>query len=288
MNAEQDPHLTDIERYDLVQSDHQVHCILSQCHFPASYTYMEETMMDNMSEFQREFIQGSSCMVCGNIPLKPKECYNCNKIICFLCELKITYKNGSRCRDFQCYNCKTQEVIKVNCSSEKSKSSGGGGNTKGNTQNNKGRSIRSGSMTPSTPGPNDETIEVIQHVYQPIKNKLFKQMIGQIKVNHRCRESAISQCVFVEDLEKHIENKCKGFAVECFCCQKKFHTYKGIFKHLKYDCQKLKINCQFCGNWLARETFRNKHKHYCYDDFCQVLDKFQGNINKLIEEDNSE
>lgn len=107
-------------------------------------------------------------------------------------------------------------------------------------------------------------------------------------MNHRCRESAISQCVFIEDLERHIENKCKGFAVECFCCQKKFHTYKGIFKHLKYDCQKLKINCQFCGNWLARETFRNKNKHYCYDDFCQVLDKFQGNINKLIEEDTSE
>lgn len=178
MNAEQDPHLTDIERYDLVQSDHQVNCIMSQCTFPAVHTYMEETMMDDMSEFQREFITGASCMVCGNIPLKPKECYNCNKIICFLCELKITYKNGSRARDFQCFNCKTQEIIKVNCSSEKSGSSRGKGATPTPTPNHKPRSIRSGSITPSNPGPSDETIEVIQHVYQPIKNKLFRQMIG--------------------------------------------------------------------------------------------------------------
>jgi hypothetical protein len=56
MNAEQDSSLTIVERYNLVQSDHQVNCILSQCTFPACHTYMEENATDEMSEFQQEFI----------------------------------------------------------------------------------------------------------------------------------------------------------------------------------------------------------------------------------------
>lgn len=139
-------------------------------------------------------------MVCGNIPLKPKECYNCNKIICFLCELKITFKNGVKARDFSCYNCKTQEFFKVKLTSEKS----GQGSTGGRPN-----SVRSSSNTP-TPH-SEESYNVIQHVYQPIKNKLLNQMIGQIKVNHKCKENHIPQCVFIVDLEKHIDAKCKGF-----------------------------------------------------------------------------
>jgi hypothetical protein len=52
-------------------------------------------------------------MVCKEIPLKPMECYNCNKIICFLCELRQTYKNGQKVERSQCYNCGIYEVIKV-------------------------------------------------------------------------------------------------------------------------------------------------------------------------------
>jgi hypothetical protein len=113
-------------------------------------------------------------------------------------------------------------------------------------------------------------------------------MLGQVKVQHKCKDGSISQCVYVEDLEKHIESKCQGFIIECFCCQQKVRTYKGILKHLKYDCLKLKVNCQFCGNWMSRENFKDKRYHSCHDDFEQVLDKFQGTINKLIEEDNSD
>lgn len=43
------------------------------------------------NEFQKEFIEESKCMVCGELPLKAKECYNCNKLICFICELKQSY-----------------------------------------------------------------------------------------------------------------------------------------------------------------------------------------------------
>ena len=113
-------------------------------------------------------------------------------------------------------------------------------------------------------------------------------MMGQIKVKHRCSPETMQQTVMLEDLEKHIEIKCHGFVIECFCCASKIRSYLGIQKHLKYNCPKLKINCQFCTNWFSREDFKNKDVHPCQDDFEIMLDKFQGNVNKLIEEDESE
>ena len=58
-----------------------------------------------MNEFQKQFIEQSSCMVCGNIAMQPKECFNCNRIICFLCEMKISHKNGQREPHRQCPGC---------------------------------------------------------------------------------------------------------------------------------------------------------------------------------------
>jgi len=113
-------------------------------------------------------------------------------------------------------------------------------------------------------------------------------MLGQIKVMHSCRQDMARQCVYLQDLEKHIEMKCQGFEIECFCCTQKIKTFKNIQKHLKYDCPKLKINCQFCGNWHSRENFKDPRVHPCQEEFETILDKFQGNINKLIEEDTSE
>ena len=81
-------------------------------------------------------------------------------------------------------------------------------------------------------------------------------MLGQIKVLHRCNENQIQQCVFLEDLESHIFNKCQGMEIVCFSCGQTVKTIKGINKHLKYDCPKLKINCYFCGNWYQREQFK--------------------------------
>ena len=97
MNAEHDSSLhNDLDRFNLVQSDHQVNSIISQCKFPSLKIQILLPGDPNVpvNEFQKEFIEESSCMVCKEIPIKPKECYNCNKIICFLCELKIAYKNG--------------------------------------------------------------------------------------------------------------------------------------------------------------------------------------------------
>ena len=76
--------------------------------------------------------------------------------------------------------------------------------------------------------------------------------------------------------------------MECYCCGQKIRSYNGMFKHLETQCQKLKINCQFCPNWYSREDFRNKDIHPCQEDIEILLDKFQGNVNKLIEEDTSE
>ena len=61
-------------------------------------------------------------------------------------------------------------------------------------------------------------------------------MLGQIKVLHRCNDSQLHQCVYLLDLEKHVENKCNGFEIECFACLQKIKTLKGIKKHVKYEC----------------------------------------------------
>ena len=38
---------------------------------------------------------------------------------------------------------------------------------------------------------------------------------------------------------------------------------------------------------MAREQFKDPNAHSCQDQMDMIIDKFQGNINKLIEEDES-
>ena len=96
MNADTDGTLSEWDRFNLVLPDYQVRYILSQCRFPSMkiQVLLPGDSHDPVNEFQKEFIEKSSCMVCKEIPLQAKECHNCNKLICFLCELKCTYKNG--------------------------------------------------------------------------------------------------------------------------------------------------------------------------------------------------
>ena len=115
MNADSDPNFTDQDRYNLVASEHQVNGILSQCRYPNMKVQILLPGDPNIpvNEFQKDFIQESSCMVCKEIPLRAKECYNCNKLICFLCDLKLTYKNGMRVQNKCCYNCQVMEQKQV-------------------------------------------------------------------------------------------------------------------------------------------------------------------------------
>ena len=117
-------------------------------------------------------------------------------------------------------------------------------------------------------------VEIRQPIYQPIKNKLLNQMLGQIKVLHKCNESQAEQCVYLEDLEKHIENKCNGFEIECFACDTKIKTLKKLEKHIKYECSNLKINCHFCGNWMSRQAFKDNIRHHCNIEIEHMIEKF--------------
>ena len=113
MNADHDLNDENVQdRFNLVASEHNLRCALASCKFP---TNMVQVLMPGdpsvpINEFQKEFIGESSCMVCKEIPLKPKECYNCNKLICFICELKLTYSNGLKVAQRACPNCKAVEI----------------------------------------------------------------------------------------------------------------------------------------------------------------------------------
>ena len=102
----------------------------------------------------------------------------------------------------ECYNCKAKEEAAVPPQITRSSSS----NDLGADQ------IVSTSTTPAPAQPS------VVPIYQEVKNKLLQQMIGQIKVLHKCNDNQSQQCVFLEDLEKHIDNKCQGFIVECSAC----------------------------------------------------------------------
>ena len=80
----------------------------------------------------------------------------------------------------------------------------------------------------------------------------------------------------MSDLERHIENKCSGFEVECFACLQPIRTLKGIKRHLKFECPQMKISCYICGNWFTRKDFKNPDLHQCHFDLLQILHKFQG------------
>jgi hypothetical protein len=65
--------------------------------------------------------------------MNAKECYSCNKIICFLCELKQTFENGHRVVNKECFNCKVSEQVKISTSSNNSGSEDNGGKTPSGT-----------------------------------------------------------------------------------------------------------------------------------------------------------
>ena len=171
MNAEHDQSITnDMDRFNLVQSDHQVNGILSQCKFSSLKIQLLLPGDPNVpvNEFQKDFIEESSCMVCREIPIKPKECFNCNKLICFLCELKIAYKNGQKVNQRQCPNCKVFELKNIDMVA------------------NSESQITQPEENQSKMGPGET---VAKPIFQKIQNKLLNQMLGQIKVLHRCNEN---------------------------------------------------------------------------------------------------
>ena len=65
MNAEV-RNLGELDRYNLIQTDEQVDCVLSQCRFLEMKIQPLLTGDPNipMNEFQKEFIDDISCMVC--------------------------------------------------------------------------------------------------------------------------------------------------------------------------------------------------------------------------------
>lgn len=104
-------------------------------------------------------------MICKEVPMNAKECYNCNKIICFLCELKQTYENGHRVPNKECFHCKVSEKVKI---SDRVSNNSGSAHSK----------TPSGTPISGTNSlSNNEPVEIIQPVYQDISNKLLKQMM---------------------------------------------------------------------------------------------------------------
>ena len=107
MNADYSHSMTQWDRYNLVVPDRVVNQAMSQCVYPANQlTNLAVEPEDGLNkDFQGQFLDESSCMVCKEIPINAKECAYCNKLICFLCEIRSSFSNGQRVQQRQCPSC---------------------------------------------------------------------------------------------------------------------------------------------------------------------------------------
>ena len=111
MNADFNSTMTQWDRYNLIVPDRVVNQIISQSTFPNHQLVDLKVEPEGMNkDFQEQFVEESSCIVCKQIPVNAKECAYCNKIICFLCEIRSAFNSdGQRIQQRQCVNCNIVE-----------------------------------------------------------------------------------------------------------------------------------------------------------------------------------
>ena len=179
MNADYNQSMTQWDRYNLIVPDRVVYQIMSQCQFPNEQMVDLKVEPDGMNkDFQEQFLDESSCMICKQIPINAKECAYCNKLICFLCEIKSSFtSDGQRIQQRQCPNCNIVEQRNI-------------------TQFLDDHPIEKFDEITIHGFNGNPGATLLQPLFRNIQNKLMKQMLGQIKVRHRCQQDQDFQHVF--------------------------------------------------------------------------------------------
>lgn len=134
---------------------------MSQCVYPEDQLVNLKVEADDgpNKDFSGQFVEESSCIICGRIPVNAKECAYCNKIICFLCEIKSSFKNGVRVEQRQCKNCNMIEEKGITAILDDYPDQKFDGVTVNGFNGN--------------PGPT-----LLKPLYRNVQNRLMKQMIG--------------------------------------------------------------------------------------------------------------
>ena len=73
--------------------------------------------------------------------------------------------------------------------------------------------------------------------FQPIKNRILKEIFDNMKVGHRCHKNNSLKVYSALDLREHFK-ACSGMKMTCFCDPEGKHkmTMTELMKHLRKDC----------------------------------------------------
>ena len=83
--------------------------------------------------------------------------------------------------------------------------------------------------------------------FQPVQSKILLDIIDRIKVGHRCSRFKDLQMMTVAQLKNHVQSgECPGYLFKCFCNSQDRFTYDEIKKHLREDCDSVRLQCKYC------------------------------------------
>ena len=174
------------------------------------------------------------CLICFNVPVYPKECKNCSKIVCDTCLIKYR-KTKSRTMPMCCH-CKTLDI----------------------------------------------------NTFRDMQSKILKDIMDCIKVGHKCTKFKDVEVYTIGELKRHVESgECPGYSLRCFCGSLDKFGLDGLKKHLREECDHVRIQCKYChlgkdypdgpldadrlnhfnDNSMTRHQFR---EHHCWKEQLRI------------------
>ena len=129
--------------------------------------------------------------------------------------------------------------------------------------------------------------------FKEVHSKVLLDIIDRVVVGHRCSKTGPIESYSVQNLKRHVErSECSGYSLKCFCGHLDKFNLEDLKKHLKEDCEMVRLQCKYChldNNYPAgildqdtmihfnehsftREQFR---EHSCYKQSVKIDEKMQ-------------
>lgn len=135
------------------------------------------------------------CAACLSVPIYPKECRHCTKIVCDTCLTRYDRSGTKQRNGVVCFLCKSEDP----------------------------------------------------EAFRNIQSKILQDIIDRIKVGHRCTRFQEINVYTVSELKRHAESgECPGYQYKCFCASQYKYTYEEMRRHLREECNMVRLQCRYC------------------------------------------
>lgn len=211
------------------------------------------------------------CVVCKQIPLKIKQCIECEAVICKACKLYMI-------NEHQQFALADSELTAKCCPECKRNP----GLTLAPLKNSQAKAkLQEIFETHDCCAPKDKPREFLGY-QDPEEEDKKAGVEEEHKVSHKMQLTN-------SELADHLKYTCKANRT-CYPCGQSFDTMNEFFNHLKYQCDHVEVTCAECELDLTREQFR---EHTCYENLhdetevCQqqvIIESLKLEVKKLREE----